>query len=71
LSLSRSPAASAALALAAGVLAAQPASDDARLAERLVAAAVERTRHAVRYDRAYRRIPYPGGDIPDHVGSWT
>src|ERR1017187_8183172 len=31
---------------------------------RLVAAAIERTHHAVRYDPAYVKIPYPGGDVP-------
>ena len=29
--------------------------------ERLVAAALERTQHSVRYDGQYRRIAYPGG----------
>ncbi len=38
---------------------------------RLVDAAVERTEHRVRYDGAYRRIPYPGGDVPDDVGVCT
>jgi uncharacterized protein YijF (DUF1287 family) len=37
----------------------------------LVAAAVERTRHSVRYDPAYVRIPYPGGDVPSSVGVCT
>ncbi len=37
----------------------------------LVDAAVERTRHRVRYDGSYRRIPYPGGDVPDGVGVCT
>jgi uncharacterized protein YijF (DUF1287 family) len=36
-----------------------------------VAAAVERTRHSVRYDPAYVRIPYPGGDVPSSVGVCT
>lgn len=40
-------------------------------AGRLVAAAVERTSHRVRYDPAYRTIPYPGGDVPDHLGVCT
>ena len=31
--------------------------------KRLVAAAIERTHHTVRYDPAYVRIPYPGGDV--------
>ena len=36
--------------------------------KRLVAAAVERTHHAVRYDPAYVKIPYPGGDVPADTG---
>ena len=39
--------------------------------ERFVAAAVERTHHAVRYDPAYVRIPYPGGDVPASTGVCT
>ena len=37
----------------------------------LVAAAVERTHHTVRYDPAYVRIPYPGGDVPAGTGVCT
>jgi uncharacterized protein len=37
----------------------------------LVAAAVERTRHSVRYDPVYVRIPYPGGDVPADTGVCT
>jgi len=37
----------------------------------LVLAAVERTRHEVRYDPAYVRIPYPGGDVPAATGVCT
>ena len=40
-------------------------------AERLSAAAIERTRHQVRYDGSYRRIAYPGGDVPGDVGVCT
>jgi len=36
-----------------------------------VAAAVERTHHVVRYDPAYVRIPYPGGDVPPTTGVCT
>ena len=36
--------------------------------KRLVAAAIERTQHAVRYDPAYVKIPYPGGDVPAGTG---
>jgi uncharacterized protein len=38
---------------------------------RLVAAAIERTSHQVRYDSAYVRIPYPGGDVPADTGVCT
>ena len=37
----------------------------------LVAAALERTQHTVRYDGSYRTIPYPMGDVPDNVGVCT
>lgn len=39
--------------------------------KKLVAAAEERTRHIVRYDPAYVRIPYPGGDVPEDTGVCT
>lgn len=39
--------------------------------KRLSEAALERTRHKVRYDPSYRRIPYPGGDVPDNIGVCT
>lgn len=38
---------------------------------RLVAAAVERTHHSVRYISEYVRIPYPGGDVPADTGVCT
>jgi len=38
---------------------------------KLVAAAIERTTHNVRYDGSYRKIAYPGGDVPDNVGVCT
>src|SRR5271157_3487598 len=37
--------------------------------KRLVAAAIERTHHVVRYDAAYVKIPYPGGDVPAGKGT--
>src|SRR5258708_31304911 len=43
--------------------AASPASH-AEFTRRLVAAAIERTNHRVRYISEYLRIPYPGGDVP-------
>jgi uncharacterized protein len=39
--------------------------------KRLVAAAVERTRHKVRYVPDYVRIPYPNGDVPADTGVCT
>jgi uncharacterized protein len=57
-----------ALALAGAASGAQTrtAGPDARqeFPKRLVAAAEERTHHTVRYNPAYVRIPYPGGDVP-------
>src|SRR5579863_7635544 len=38
---------------------------------RLVAAAIERTHHSVRYVSEYVRIPYPGGDVPADTGVCT
>ena len=38
---------------------------------RLVAAAIERTHHHVRYVSEYVRIPYPGGDVPADTGVCT
>ena len=40
----------------------------AAFTQRLVAAAIERTAHQVRYDPAYVRIPYPNGDVPAGTG---
>jgi uncharacterized protein len=37
-------------------------------AQRLVAAAIEQTRTSVTYDGTYRRIAYPGGDVPASIG---
>lgn len=37
----------------------------------MVAAAIERTAHRVRYDGRYFSIPYPGGDVPADVGVCT
>lgn len=44
---------------------------ETRFLDRFVAAAVERTHHVVRYDPAYVRIPYPGGDVPSSTGVCT
>ena len=60
-----------AFAAAAGALRRAPAvSADSRqdFTRRLVAAAIERTHHSVRYVSAYVSIPYPGGDVPADTG---
>jgi len=56
------------------LLSAQPSSDAlsrVRFLQQLVNAAVERTRHSVRYDPAYVGIPYPNGDVPADTGVCT
>jgi uncharacterized protein YijF (DUF1287 family) len=55
--------------LAAASRARQPA--DGTFAARLVHAALDRTAHTVRYDGAYVRISYPGGDVPADTGVCT
>lgn len=52
---------------------AQPASTPSQqeFSKRLVRAAIERTSHSVRYDPAYVRMPYPGGDVPVGTGVCT
>ena len=63
--------------VAVGVLAAQPRPQAADTFPAGVscansrAAALERTQHVVRYDSAYVRIPYPGGDVPAGTGVCT
>jgi uncharacterized protein YijF (DUF1287 family) len=39
--------------------------------QKVSSAAVERAHHAVRYDPAYVRIPYPNGDVPADTGVGT
>src|SRR5438067_9341097 len=60
------------LLLASQALAAQirPGDLAARqtFSKKLIEAAVERTHHTVRYDPAYVKIPYPGGDVPAETG---
>ena len=48
-----------------------PASSHDQFLRRLVDAAIDRTHHSVRYDSAYVRIPYPGGDVPADTGVCT
>jgi uncharacterized protein len=46
-------------------------SDRKEFFRKLVAAAIERTHHFVRYDPSYVKIPYPGGDVPPDTGVCT
>src|SRR6478672_8574311 len=61
----------------AGVLTAQlrplPETGQARQAflHRFATAALDRTQHSVRYDPAYVRLTYPGGDVPADTGVCT
>jgi uncharacterized protein YijF (DUF1287 family) len=56
---------------AARLLGAQETDPEKAFLRRLVAAAVERTSHQVRYDSSYVRIPYPNGDVPADTGVCT
>jgi uncharacterized protein YijF (DUF1287 family) len=57
---------------ASTLLSAQPAARwPADGVARVVAAAIAQTATPVRYDGAYRRIPYPMGDVPAEVGVCT
>lgn len=49
----------------------QNASQIQEFRQKLVAAAIERTNHFVRYDGSYVRIAYPGGDVPADTGVCT
>ena len=50
-----------------------PAASDGHreFLKKLIAAAVERTHHLVRYDPSYVRIAYPSGDVPPDTGVCT
>ena len=48
-----------------------PSFSHQEFTRRLVAAAIERTHHSVRYISEYIRIPYPGGDVPANTGVCT
>ena len=49
----------------------QTSAQTSAFTQQLVAAAIERTQHMVRYDPAYVRIPYPNGDVPADTGVCT
>ena len=46
-------------------------ASDGMFAAKLVHAALDRTMQTVRYDGAYHRIEYPGGDVPADTGVCT
>jgi len=48
-----------------------PSHTDQEFLRKLIAAAVERTHHSVRYISDYVRIPYPGGDVSADTGVCT
>ena len=61
-----------ALALTALLAAQGPSAGQRRkFLSDLSSAAIERTHHIVRYDPAYVRLPYPGGDVPADTGVCT
>ncbi len=53
-----------------GVAQTRPASGNPRqeFVEKLVAAAIERTNHSVKYVSEYVHLDYPGGDVPADTG---
>lgn len=61
----------AALFLFSAIQAQSPSAARQDFLRQFNAAALERTHHVVRYDSAYVRIPYPGGDVPAGTGVCT
>ncbi len=62
---------SAAACACAALAASTGQTDGASFASRLVEAALDRTRQIVRYDPAYVKLDYPGGDVPSGTGVCT
>ena len=54
-----------------GLVSAFRPGEPADFSKKLSQAAIERTQHTVRYDGRYRKISYPNGDVPDHLGVCT
>jgi uncharacterized protein len=67
----RSASALAIVLLATQSLADPPNTNTASLRSKFIAAAIEQTQHTVVYDGSYRRIAYPGGDVPKDRGVCT
>jgi uncharacterized protein len=53
------------------VLLLQPILAFAISKDALIKAALERTKHQVKYDGSYHSIEYPGGDVPSDIGVCT
>ena len=58
------------IAVALSIARTKPANGNLKqdFLDRLVAAAIERTNHSVRYVSAYVHLDYPGGDVPADTG---
>jgi len=54
-----------------GLVSAYRQGEPTDFSKKLSQAAIERTKHIVRYDGRYRKISYPNGDVPDNVGVCT
>lgn len=54
-----------------GLVSAQRQEEPSNFSINLSQAAIERTKHMVRYDGSYRKINYPNGDVPDYLGVCT
>jgi uncharacterized protein YijF (DUF1287 family) len=67
----RAAALAAAIACGGAFARAQPAAWPHDGVARVIAAAIAQMRQPVRYDGAYRRIPYPMGDVPADTGVCT
>ncbi len=59
------------LLLVTAMLSLNAHADTDNFSQRLVAAALERTKYQITYDGAYVDIPYPNGDVPDDTGVCT
>jgi uncharacterized protein YijF (DUF1287 family) len=53
------------------ILPAEDARSNPDFVRQALSAAMAQTGRPVRYDGSYRRIPYPGGDVPSDVGVCT
>ncbi|CAB1062209.1 Uncharacterized protein YijF [Olavius sp. associated proteobacterium Delta 1] len=60
-----------ALLVIPGLVSAYRQGEPTDFSKKLSQAAIERTQHVVRYDGKYRKISYPNGDVPDHLGVCT